>query len=350
MGERVSIGVSQNCYAYRMRFTAYSTILLLTCAALAQQPVGKVSATDASVKGNMVLGKEGAMVMSGAQVQAGSVTAQIKLARGGDVNVCPNSSVSVSASATGDELMFAMGNGTIETHYRLGAHSDVVITPEFRIQLSGPGAFHLAVNIRKNGDTCVESLPFNGSATIITETFGDGTYQLQTGKSVVFHGGKVSGVTENAAPSCGCPPPAASAPPPQFDPGLSFPREESERAASLAAEGKPMPNPYAGSPMEQGQPGKMLTKVDAPIVFDGSIIPLPTDVQRDKLWTLPPQINPYPKVTGPEVTDPKVNGPNEQKKADAVQPAGQNPQPNQKEEPKKKWYQRLGSAISKIFK
>src|SRR5579864_7537547 len=195
-----------------------SSILLLafTITAFAQKPIGEVRAKDANLKGSVVLGKEGAVLMSGSQVQAGTLSADIELARGGKVQVCPGSAVSVSASASGEELMFAMSGGAVETHYQLPARSDAIVTPDFRIQLSGPGTFHLAVNIRKNGDTCVESMKGNNSAAIVSETFGDGANQVQPGKSVTFHNGKVDGVTENSTSTCGCPPPASFAPPPQF--------------------------------------------------------------------------------------------------------------------------------------
>jgi hypothetical protein len=328
----------------RMPLRLFILLIAACLMASAQKPIGEVRATDASLKGNVIMGKDGAVLTSGSQVQAGSLPAQIKLARGGDVTVCPNSSVTVNASKTGDELMFAMSNGTLETHYKLPARSDAVLTPDFRIQLSGPGTFHLAVDIRKNNDMCVESLPGNTSAAIITETFGDGTYQLQAGKSVVFHNGKVDGATENAAADCRCPLLPAIATPPQFDPGLKFPEDESRRAEALTAKGEPMPVPMVANQIDNTQPGKVYAKVDAPIVFNGNMVPFPTDERRNAMMTLPIDLNPYPKVIAPA----------DIKKAVPEQPQAANPQPNNKakpkEEPKKKWYQRWGDAISKIFK
>jgi len=326
-----------------------SILILAAClVASAQKPIGEVRATDASLKGNVIMGKVGAVLTSGSQVQAGSLPAQIKLARGGDVTVCPNSAVTVSASNTGDELMFAMSSGTLETHYKLPARSDAVLTPDFRIQLSGPGTFHLAVDIRKNNDMCVESLPGNTSAAIITETFGDGTYQLQVGKSVVFHNGKVDGATESATADCRCPSRPDIATPPQFDPGLKFPEEESRHAEALVAKGEPMPVPVAANQIDNTQPGKVYAKVDAPIVFNGSMVPYPTEARRNSMMMLPIDLNPYPKVLAPVAEKPGT------KNIATEQPQNVNPQPNSKahpkEEPKKKWYQRWGDAITKIFK
>src|SRR5271155_4262058 len=103
-------------------FKHFSIVLLVASVmAHAQKPIGEVRAKDASLKGSVVLGKEGAVLMSGSQVQAGSVSAEIELARGGKVQVCPGSAVSVSASTSGEDLMFAMSGGALESHYKLRA-------------------------------------------------------------------------------------------------------------------------------------------------------------------------------------------------------------------------------------
>jgi len=332
--ELLSLG---SCMPHRLLI-----IVLASClTAHAQKPIGEVRAKDASLKGSVVLGKDGAVLMSGSQVQAGTVSAEIELARGGKVQVCPGSAVSVSASASGEELMFAISGGAIETHYKLPARSDAILTPDFRIQLSGPGAFHLAVNIKKNGDTCVESMNGDTSAVILTETFGEGTYQIQPGKNVTFHNGHVDGVTENPTSSCGCPPPAAVAPPPEFDPGLNFPKEESERAAKNASEGKPVEVPT--TPVTQAQSGKVYAKIDAPMVFDANTPPPPVPKQPETAVAAPPMPDPYPKVVSPTVT------PKDAQTAAPVQPTSSATPPT-KEAPKKKWYQRVGSAIAKFFK
>lgn len=320
------------------------TILLLATCAWAQKPIGEVHASDASVKGSVQLGQSGATLMSGAQISAGSVTAQVNLQRGGVVNVCPRSTVIVTGSATGEELMFAMSAGGLETHYKLGARSDAIMTPDFRIQLSGPGTFHLAVSIKPGGETCVESLPDNGSSAIITEIFGDATYQLKTGKSVVLKGGHMEGAEEKTSPGCGCPLPGVAAPPPKLDPGLNFPKEESEKAAALIAEGKPLPAPDVSSTVEGSEPGKVYAKVDAPFVFDGkATTPSPAALTPEKTEQSPFPKDPYPTVQSPPEVKPSTA---------PVQPPAANPQPTQKEPnpPKKKWYQRLGSAFSRIFK
>ena len=62
-------------------FIPLITIALCSCAC-AQQPVGEVFASDATVQGSVQLTGAGATVMSGASVTAGDAAARLKLARG----------------------------------------------------------------------------------------------------------------------------------------------------------------------------------------------------------------------------------------------------------------------------
>src|SRR5947209_10644589 len=111
-------------------FAALSTM------AAAQEPVGEVFASDASVRGSVQLTSGGAKVMSGANVTAGDAAARLALVRGGELRVCPQTSIAVSASGSGRELMFAMGTGAIEADYRLANSADTIMTPDFRILLA----------------------------------------------------------------------------------------------------------------------------------------------------------------------------------------------------------------------
>ena len=187
-----------------------SLLALLLAAApslCAQNPVGEVFAADATVKGSVILAGTGTKVLPGSSVTAGKQAATVRLARGGEVRVCPGSSVSVSSSASGRDLLWSMGTGTMETHFSLKASADAVMTPDFRLLLAGPGEFHFAIRADSRGNTCVRSLDSNSASIIVTELMGEGIYQVRPGEQVYFRQGHVAQPDTATPPDCGCPAP-----------------------------------------------------------------------------------------------------------------------------------------------
>lgn len=199
--------------------------LALALSSGAQRPandppvIGEVFSSDAAVQGSVMLAGGGIQVLSGSSVSAGHGTATLKLKRGGEVRVCAGTTVSLSASATGKELLFGFSGGTIETRYSLPLASDTVLTPDFRVMLAGPGAFHFAIGSDAHGGTCVRALEASSASVIIHELMGNGVYQVKPGDDVYFPRGEVASAQSPAPATCGCPPPqrvlqrAESAPP-----------------------------------------------------------------------------------------------------------------------------------------
>src|SRR5579862_4528584 len=157
----------------------------LPISASAQQSIGELYATDASVKGSVILAGSGTTVLSGSSIQAGAQAATLKLERGGS-------------------LLVSLNTGNLELNYPLGTEADTLLTPDLRLVMPGPGTVHVAVRVTPQGDTCVQSLPWNVAAITISETMGDATYQVKPDEAVVFQGGHLN----DAVPSrqnCGCP-------------------------------------------------------------------------------------------------------------------------------------------------
>jgi hypothetical protein len=211
-------------------------VLGMRCTAEAQQTLGELYATDARVKGAVVLAGSGTSVLSGSSIAAGAQTATLKLERGGSLLVCSGTNLSVNASQTGRELMFSLNSGNLEMNYPLGAAADTLLTPDLRLLLPGPGTVHIAVKVTPQGDTCVQSLPGNVAAIVVSETMGDATYQVKPDEAVLFKGGHLSEAAATKQ-NCGCPvsPPTqvAKAAPPPLPLAESKPTQPAPRPAPL---------------------------------------------------------------------------------------------------------------------
>jgi hypothetical protein len=256
----------------------------------AQVPMGDVYSSDATVKGAVVLSAAATRVMSGSSVKAGLSNASVHLTRGGELRVCPGSSVSLSSSANGGQIMVAMSSGTIEMHYPLANSRDSIMTPDFEITLNGPALFHLAVSTDQNGNTCVQSLHGNTGSATLSELMGDGSYTVKPGEQVIFRAGHAS----NPGPvvgNCGCPAPlpvkraAVEPPKPVVGPAAAPLPPVTELIESSSKKA----NVTAPPPTEQ--PGSIHVQVEAPFVFRASEPPprqdAPLELAEIRLSTLP---------------------------------------------------------------
>ena len=270
-----------------MWFRRHLVTLLTTSVALAtpiaaagQQTIGELYATDASVKGSVILAGSGTSVLSGSSIEAGAQAATLKLDRGGSLLVCQGTKLSITASQNGREMLFSLNSGNLEMNYPLGAEADTLLTPDLRLLLPGPGTVHVAVRITPQGDTCVQSLPWNVAAIVVSETMGDATYQVKPDEAVLFKGGHL-GQASAYRGNCGCPTSqpvvtqvAKATPPPA--PAVAAPAASTQPTQPLAA-APPSPQPLAAS----SQPAQPLTSppppsaeqhmaVEAPFVFRGN--------------------------------------------------------------------------------
>ena len=235
---------------HRLRFLVPTAVLVVgvSGSAAAQQTLGELYAADASVKGSVVLAGSGTSVVSGSSIQAGAQPATLKLDRGGSLLVCEGTKLALTASQNGRELLFSLNSGNVELNYPLGAEADTLLTPDLRLLLPGPGTVHVAVRVTPQGDTCVQSLPWNASAIVVSETMGDATYQVKSDEAVLFKGGHLSEASRSKQ-NCGCP----TSPPTQV--------------AKAAPPPPPPVQPKPAAPMASAPPPEQHLAVAAPFIF-----------------------------------------------------------------------------------
>jgi hypothetical protein len=230
--------------------------------AVASRPIAivpldtKIPGAAAEVTGGMQVLNGRAFIAANGTVTAGAQTTQVTLPYRGTLRICASTTVKLAADSSvpaGEVpgLMMAMDHGAVEASFATGRNSDVLLTPDFRILIGGPGAVEVKVRLAEGGDTCVDNPGANAPYVVVSSVFEGGAYRVQPGQRVMFQHGSLHEVVDQEKEPCGCPPSTIS--------GNEFPLAQSE---GLAPTLHPAPIP-AGRVGEAAQ-------TSAPLVYNAA--------------------------------------------------------------------------------
>jgi hypothetical protein len=192
----------------------------------------------ATVTGALRVTQGKALIGTSGTITSGSRTTEVVLPSRGVLRVCASTSVHVATDSSvpageAPGLMMALDHGALEASFATGRNSDILLTPDFRILIGGPGSADVKVRLGQHGDTCVDNPGANAPYVVVTSVFGGGAYRVQPGQRVMFQHGTLNEVVDQEKEPCGCPPEAR--------PGTNdFPLAQS---AGLAPLEKPAPAP-----------------------------------------------------------------------------------------------------------
>ena len=273
------------------RLVSLCALATMTLAAavpsLAQQakPIALVPVEGVSISGGLNVTNGQASIVNSGSVTAGDRTAHLTLSRGGEVRLCSTTTLNLSKdSSTTDSnstaLMMSLDRGAIEATYAAGRYSDVLLTPDLRVFISGPGQVDLKIRVNAQGDTCVDNHGANGPYVTVSSLLEGGLYRVQANQRVLFEHGSLHDVVDHEQEPCGCPPPPivsvastgtgggkAAAPgqvvggPSSTPADTAFPLAQSEGLA---------PTPKVADP---SQPAQVHARVNVPLVYNGEAPP-----------------------------------------------------------------------------
>ncbi len=232
---------------------------------LAQEPIGRTSATEVQVSGAVDIAHGETVLQNGSEITAGKQSVPITLQRGGSLKLCSTSSVHLSkdrsiADPSSSALMMALNRGALEANYTVGTYSDVLLTPDLRILISGPGQADLRIRVNTQGDTCVDNHGANAPYVTVSSQLEGGAYRVMPDQRVSFQHGSLQEVVDHEPEPCGCP-----VVPPNSVAENTFPIAESE---GLAPAPKPSPAPIVPA-------GETHAQVTVPLTYNGEN-PAPT--------------------------------------------------------------------------
>ena len=184
------------------------------------------------VKGQIEVAGGKAVIAASGEVSAGSHAALVQLTHRGEVRLCATTTVALSAATPRTDdlsgLMLSLSHGALEARFATGHNADVILTPDFRISISGPGVANVDVRLGDGGDTCVDNHGEHPATVVVSSVFEGGAYSVGAGQRVMFEHGSLREVVDHEKESCGCPVEA------KVDEANPFPVAQSAGLAPLA--------------------------------------------------------------------------------------------------------------------
>jgi len=306
------------------RFLLIASLTIGGLPLAAQQPIGRTSATEVQVSGAVDVSHGEMLLGNGSEITAGNQAVKITLQRGGELRLCSTSSVHLAkdrsiADPASSALMMALDRGAIEANYAVGKYSDVLLTPDLRILISGPGEADVSIRVNTKGDTCVDNHGANAPYVTVSSQLEGGAYRVLPDQRVTFEHGSLREVVDHEPEPCGCPAvpipsvatvgnPATHAAPvgrpvggPSSTPAdTTFPIAESE---GLAAPPAPKTTPVVPT-------GETHAQVTVPLAYNGENPPAipaapPTSAPTPpEIASPPPALPPANAPTAPTLPDP----------------------------------------------
>ncbi|HEX4310339.1 MAG TPA: hypothetical protein VHZ25_09950 [Acidobacteriaceae bacterium] len=252
--------------------------------------LANVSVEDVSLSGALSIADGRAFIGNNGAIAATDKTVHVSLTRGGNLNVCASTKIHLSTDITisGGGLMIALDRGALEAHYLPGEYSDVLLTPDLRILISGPGQADFSLRVNNQGDTCIDNHGDHAPYILASSLFEGGAYRVQPNQRVLFEHGSLQQVVDNEKESCGCPPPEPTPQPTSIArvgaPGANLHTSDDQNAtptpqppaATTAArnpfplaesEGLKAPPPPPSTPIVPA--GETHAQVTVPLVYNG---------------------------------------------------------------------------------
>jgi hypothetical protein len=237
----LTLGASAFASCLHAQSSASTPVITVPAVSAPADPIAIV-ALDSRIPGSAAVVTGALQVMGGkaiiaanGTVTAGATTTDVTLPQRGTLHVCASTTVKLAADASvpageAPGIMMAMDHGAIDASFATGRNADMVLTPDFRILIGGPGMDNVKIRLGQGGDTCVDNpAGSNAPYVLVTSVIDGSVYRVQAGQRVMFQHGNVHEVVDQEKEPCGCPPA-----PTQVQ-GNDFPLAQSEGLAPITA-------------------------------------------------------------------------------------------------------------------